>query len=64
MHRDTGNPCARQLFEHSKDLAVQFFFVGDVISGIDLYLFGQGYRVLSPNCKSKIFCSSFQYKPG
>jgi len=36
--------------------------VGDVISGVRLGLYGQGYRSLGPNRKSEKFRSSFQCK--
>jgi len=37
-------------------------FVGDVITGLRLGLYGQGYRSLGPNRKSEVFRSGFQCK--
>jgi len=33
-------------------------FVGNVISGVGLGIFGQGYLALGPNCKVDVFLSS------
>ena len=33
------------------------FFVGDIISGIGLGLFGRGHQALGPNCKNQFFDS-------
>jgi len=40
------------------------FFVGNVISGVGLGLFGRGHLDLGPNCKSQFFDSSFYWKLG
>jgi len=40
------------------------FFVGDVISGIDLDFLSRGHWALSPNRKSHFFDSSFYWKLG
>jgi len=43
---------------NKKKFLVLGFFVGDIISGIGLGIFGRGHQVLGPNCKRKVFCSS------
>jgi len=35
------------------------FFVGDVIMGAGLYIFGRGHQVLGANAKSQFFDSIF-----
>jgi len=35
------------------------FFVGDVITGVGLRIFGRGHRALGANTKSQFFESSF-----
>jgi len=35
------------------------FFVSDVINGVLLSLFGQGYQALRLNHKREVFCSSY-----
>jgi len=36
--------------------------VGDVINGVCLSIFSQGYRTLDPNCKKKCFSQLFAGK--
>jgi len=40
------------------------FFVGDVISGVGLGLFGRDYQALGTNTKSQFSDSSFWWKLG
>jgi len=40
------------------------FFVGDIINGVVLGIFGWGYWALGPNCKREVFHSSFYWKLG
>jgi len=55
-----------ELFKHIKDAAKKLesfgFFVGDIINGIGLSLFGPGYRALGASAKSQLFDSSFYWK--
>jgi len=67
LHNSPVN-CAWELFKSLKALASLLvcngkffsvldytFFVGDIVSGVDLGLFGQGYRALSHHCKREVF---------
>jgi len=38
------------------------FFVGDIVSGIGLGIFAQGFQALGPNCKREVFRSSILWK--
>jgi len=61
--------CARKLFKPSEVLAsllvrnekkFKFWvFVGNIISGIGLGLFGQGNQALGPNRRIEVFITSF-----
>jgi len=39
-------------------------FVGDIVSGIGLGIFGQGHEALNPTCRMQCFDSRFYWKIG
>jgi len=73
QHHNSPADCARELFKPSRDVArlvvwiffklesfrVSVLFVGDIISGIDLGLSGQGDLALGPNGKTEFLTQVF-----